>query len=84
MEPISPASKVVRSPGVLLKEETDLVLVVHPLVQESVVAKEKDWPLPVLWPPEVSPCSLFLLSVFPQWRHWPCYNVASPFLKLTG
>lgn len=84
MELISPASKVVRSPVVLLKEETDLVLVVHLLVPESVVAKEKDRSLHVLWLPEVSPCNLLLVNVFPQWCHWPCYNVASPSLRLTG
>lgn len=83
MELISPTCKVVRSPVVLLKEETDLVLVVHPLVLESVVTKEKDRSLPVLWLPEVSPCNL-LVNVFPQWCHWPCYNAASPSLKLTG
>lgn len=84
MELISPTCKVVRSPVVLLKEETDLVLVVHPLVLESAVAKEKDRSLPVFWLPEVSPCNLLLVSVFPQWCPWPCYNVATPSLKLTG
>lgn len=46
MELISPASKVIGSSVVLLKEETNVVLVGHPLVLERVVTKEKLWLLP--------------------------------------
>lgn len=51
MEFISPATKVIGSSVVLLKEGTNVVFVGHPLVLERVVTQGKDPPLPILWLP---------------------------------